>query len=151
MSIDPDVFLRSRPTDSEARSFMESFDHRALIKVSAALRDKGHGELMSYSPKVFIPLTILCRDVCHYCTFAEPPVPGVKAVRAVETDSHLRLSRYQSVSAIVQESHRFGNHTHALHAPYVKSTDRKFQQFRIFAAFDVASHREYCGHCDPVL
>ncbi|SVB87862.1 uncharacterized protein METZ01_LOCUS240716, partial [marine metagenome] len=58
---------------------MESVDHRALIKVSAALRDKGHGELMSYSPKVFIPLTVLCRDVCHYCTFARSPRQAVRA------------------------------------------------------------------------
>ncbi|MGH8138045.1 MAG: 5-amino-6-(D-ribitylamino)uracil--L-tyrosine 4-hydroxyphenyl transferase CofH [Steroidobacteraceae bacterium] len=33
----------------------------------------GHGRLVSYSRKVFIPLTQLCRDVCHYCTFAKAP------------------------------------------------------------------------------
>ncbi len=43
---------------------------------AAALRDAGHGDLVTYSPKVFIPLTQLCRDVCHYCTFAHPPRPG---------------------------------------------------------------------------
>ena len=32
--------------------------------------------LITYSPKVFIPLTKLCRDVCHYCTFAQPPRRG---------------------------------------------------------------------------
>ncbi len=46
------------------------------MQVAAALRDEGHGELVSYSRKVFIPLTQLCRDVCHYCTFAHPPRPG---------------------------------------------------------------------------
>src|SRR5436190_959617 len=40
---------------------------------AAALRDAGHGAVQTYSPKVFIPLTQLCRDVCHYCTFAHPP------------------------------------------------------------------------------
>ena len=40
------------------------------------MRDAGHGGLVSYSPKVFIPLTQLCRDVCHYCTFAHPPRRG---------------------------------------------------------------------------
>ena len=73
MSIDPEVFLTERPTDWEARSLVELVDYDALIKVSAALRDQGHGDLMSYSPKVFIPLTVLCRDVCHYCTFARSP------------------------------------------------------------------------------
>ena len=49
---------------------------RALMTAAAVLRDQGHGDLVSYSPKVFIPLTQLCRDVCHYCTFAHPPRPG---------------------------------------------------------------------------
>ncbi len=36
-------------------------------------------KLVTYSPKVFIPLTKLCRDVCHYCTFAQPPRRGERA------------------------------------------------------------------------
>jgi FO synthase len=35
--------------------------------------------VVTYSPKVFIPLTMLCRDVCHYCTFARPPLRGERA------------------------------------------------------------------------
>jgi FO synthase len=35
--------------------------------------------VVTYSPKVFIPLTKLCRDVCHYCTFAQPPRRGERA------------------------------------------------------------------------
>ena len=44
-----------------------------LIEAAGRLRDEGHGRHISYSRKVFIPLTHLCRDVCHYCTFAERP------------------------------------------------------------------------------
>ncbi|WP_421994365.1 5-amino-6-(D-ribitylamino)uracil--L-tyrosine 4-hydroxyphenyl transferase CofH [Reyranella sp.] len=44
-----------------------------LMADAAHLRDQGHGRLITYSRKVFIPLTKLCRDVCHYCTFAETP------------------------------------------------------------------------------
>src|SRR5260370_10996766 len=44
-----------------------------LMQAAAELRDAGHGRTVSYSRKVFIPLTKLCRDVCHYCTFAERP------------------------------------------------------------------------------
>jgi FO synthase len=51
-------------------------DLRQLMRIAAALRDAAHGGLVSYSRKVFIPLTQLCRDVCHYCTFAHPPRPG---------------------------------------------------------------------------
>ncbi|HEY8776334.1 MAG TPA: 5-amino-6-(D-ribitylamino)uracil--L-tyrosine 4-hydroxyphenyl transferase CofH [Gaiellaceae bacterium] len=48
------------------------------------LRDEGHGLLVTYSPKVFIPLTKLCRDVCHYCTFAQPPRRGERAYLSVD-------------------------------------------------------------------
>ena len=51
---------------------------------AAALRDEAHGRVVSYSPKVFIPLTKLCRDVCHYCTFAQPPRPGQRAYLGIE-------------------------------------------------------------------
>src|SRR5881398_3436059 len=48
------------------------------------VRDEGHGRLVTYSPKVFIPLTKLCRDVCHYCTFARPPRRGERAYLALD-------------------------------------------------------------------
>ncbi|MFP5256794.1 MAG: 5-amino-6-(D-ribitylamino)uracil--L-tyrosine 4-hydroxyphenyl transferase CofH [Acidimicrobiia bacterium] len=37
------------------------------------VRDDAHGRRVTFSPKVFIPLTMLCRDRCGYCTFAQPP------------------------------------------------------------------------------
>jgi FO synthase len=39
---------------------------------------------VTYSPKVFIPLTKLCRDVCHYCTFARPPRAGERAYMSAD-------------------------------------------------------------------
>jgi FO synthase len=44
-----------------------------LLAISSHLRDLGHGKTITYSRKVFVPLTMLCRDHCHYCTFAKPP------------------------------------------------------------------------------
>src|SRR5688572_28916795 len=44
-----------------------------LMPDAAGLRDAGHGHVVTYSRKVFIPLTRLCRDVCSYCTFAQRP------------------------------------------------------------------------------
>jgi FO synthase len=44
-----------------------------LVAVAGHLRDLGHGDTVTYSRKVFLPLTMLCRDHCHYCTFAKPP------------------------------------------------------------------------------
>jgi FO synthase len=45
----------------------------ALLARARAVRDDAHGRRVTYSPKVFIPLTMLCRDRCGYCTFAQPP------------------------------------------------------------------------------
>jgi FO synthase len=55
-----------------------------LCAEARALRDQGHGRLVTYSPKVFIPLTKLCRDVCHYCTFAHPPRRGERAYMSID-------------------------------------------------------------------
>jgi FO synthase len=44
-----------------------------LMSLASDLRELGHGNTVTYSRKVFIPLTMLCRDHCHYCTFARPP------------------------------------------------------------------------------
>jgi FO synthase len=46
---------------------------RSLMAEAARLRDGHHGDVITYSRKVFVPLTELCRDVCHYCTFAKTP------------------------------------------------------------------------------
>jgi FO synthase len=55
-----------------------------LCAEARALRAEGHGRLVTYSPKVFIPLTKLCRDVCHYCTFARPPRRGERAYLSID-------------------------------------------------------------------
>ena len=55
-----------------------------LLASAATARDAGWGNLITYSPKVFIPLTKLCRDVCHYCTFARPPVEGRRAYLTID-------------------------------------------------------------------
>jgi FO synthase len=55
-----------------------------LYAEARALRAAGHGSVVTYSPKVFIPLTKLCRDVCHYCTFARPPRRGERAYMSID-------------------------------------------------------------------
>ncbi|MBK5266566.1 MAG: 7,8-didemethyl-8-hydroxy-5-deazariboflavin synthase CofG [Acidimicrobiia bacterium] len=47
-----------------------------LFVEARRLRDEGKGRIVTYSPKVFIPLTTMCRDQCTYCTFVKPPGNG---------------------------------------------------------------------------
>ena len=46
---------------------------KTLLLEASAKRDSAFGRRVTFSPKVFIPLTHLCRDKCGYCTFAQPP------------------------------------------------------------------------------
>src|ERR671926_1733319 len=55
-----------------------------LCSEARRLRERGHGTTITYSPKVFLPLTKLCRDVCHYCTFARPPRRGERAYMTID-------------------------------------------------------------------
>jgi len=64
---------RRRLSQEDALALAGRDDLDGLLSVARQLRDQGHPSLLSYSPKVFIPLTQLCRDVCHYCTFAKTP------------------------------------------------------------------------------
>ncbi len=60
----------------DAQDWLERLEQRPLAQLltdAEALTLAGHGTVVTYSRKVFIPLTQLCRDVCHYCTFARRP------------------------------------------------------------------------------
>jgi FO synthase len=62
-----------RPDPAEARAWLPEAAAADLMPLAEALTLDGFGETVTYSRKVFIPLTQLCRDVCHYCTFAKAP------------------------------------------------------------------------------
>jgi FO synthase len=63
------------PSDDEARAMASSTEGElaSLCRVASLLRDRGKGHTVTFSPKVFIPLTHLCRDFCSYCTFRQSP------------------------------------------------------------------------------
>lgn len=68
-----EIETEGRLTAETARALAELGPQAALLPLAESLRDEGHGALVTYSKKLFIPLTHLCRDVCHYCTFAKTP------------------------------------------------------------------------------
>ena len=62
-----------RLSPAHALALSDCEDRSRLSALAEALAIAGHGRRLSFSKKVFIPLTQLCRDVCHYCTFAQTP------------------------------------------------------------------------------
>ena len=79
------------PTPAEALLLADCGEFERLLAVAADMRDQGYGDVISYSRKVFIPLTQLCRYSCHYCTFAQPPRRGVAAY--LTPDEVLEIAR----------------------------------------------------------
>ena len=63
----------SVPTEDEAFALAACDDTAALAETAAAVRDQSFPQTVTFSKKVFVPLTHLCRDVCHYCAFAQTP------------------------------------------------------------------------------
>ncbi len=57
----------------EALALMERAQTAALLEAASSLRNRVKGHTISYSRKVFIPLTTFCRDRCGYCTFRRDP------------------------------------------------------------------------------
>ena len=71
---------------------MDALLEAPLDDLLAAARERRRGGgLVTFSPKVFIPLTTLCRDVCGYCTFARPPRRGERAY--LSEDEVLAIAR----------------------------------------------------------
>ena len=98
--------LRAEATPSDNRLTSADAYHFAgadcpsvgeLCSLAAKLRDEGKGRVATFSPKVFIPLTHLCRDFCGYCTFRESP----------ETASRLYMSP-EEVLNVARAGQRMG-------------------------------------------
>lgn len=81
----------------EALAFAESASLDELCEAASGVREQGKGKTVSFSKKVFIPLTTLCRDYCSYCTFRKDPgQPGAHFMTPEE------------VLALAEQGHRAG-------------------------------------------
>lgn len=87
----PDDLDAEPMPDEVARLLADEDDLPALLQRASELTVRGFGTRVGYSRKVFIPLTHLCRDVCHYCTFASPPKRGARAY--LDIDEVLTIAR----------------------------------------------------------
>ncbi|MDQ3785291.1 MAG: bifunctional FO biosynthesis protein CofGH [Actinomycetota bacterium] len=76
------VWLTDEEAHRMARLSLERPDD--AVAAAGALRDRFIGPRITFSKKVFIPLTKLCRDLCGYCTFVHPPHQGERAYLPLE-------------------------------------------------------------------
>lgn len=80
----------SLPSDDEVLDLVSTEDEGSLLQTASTQRDQENPTNISFSKKVFIPLTHLCRDVCHYCTFAQ--VPSKLKTPYLKPDEVLRIA-----------------------------------------------------------
>jgi FO synthase len=80
---------------------------RPLEELLSEARGLRAGPVVTYSPKVFVPLTKLCRDVCHYCTFARPPRRGERAY--LTPDEVLEIAHAGSVAGCTEALFTLGD------------------------------------------
>lgn len=84
MISEPLRLARSRDPEALAWLLSPAQPLEPLLDSALHLRREGHGDRVTFSKKVFLPLTQLCRDNCGYCTFAKPPAPGARAYMSEE-------------------------------------------------------------------
>ncbi len=81
------------PDTEEATALLDTPPERlpALLDAAGRLRDRGRGRRLTFSAKVFVPLTTLCRDYCGYCTFRKDP--GEPGALTMTPEEVLALAR----------------------------------------------------------
>ncbi|RJF91279.1 5-amino-6-(D-ribitylamino)uracil--L-tyrosine 4-hydroxyphenyl transferase CofH [Sphingomonas cavernae] len=107
-----DVLLRARLLDDAPD---------LLMAEARALRDAGHGLIQSFSPKVFIPLTRLCRDYCHYCTFSRPLERGETPY--LTADEVLAIAREGAAQGCTEALFTLGDKPELRHAAAREALD----------------------------
>ena len=106
------------PDAAEATALLSTPSDRlpALLDAAAALRDRGRGRRITFSAKVFLPLTTLCRDYCGYCTFRKDP--GEPGAFTMTPEQVLALARAGARLGAKEALFSLGDKPEALFAEY---------------------------------
>jgi len=88
----------------------------AILEAAGALRDEGHGRTVTFSCKVFVPLTTLCRDYCGYCTFRRDP--GEEGGRTMEIDEVVSLCESGEKLGVKEALFSLGDRPEAIFAEH---------------------------------
>ena len=100
-------------TEALALSSVEGEELEELLAAAAELRDRGKGKTVTFSPKIFVPLSNLCRDFCGYCTFRKAPnEPGAKTM---SLDEILRVVQQGKLLGCTEVLFSLGDRPEALY------------------------------------
>src|SRR5215468_6391286 len=80
-----------RQAEALALADAQGDELESLLAAAAEVRDRSKGKVVTFSPKIFVPLTNLCRDFCGYCTFRK--APGEPGAKTMTIDEVLRVVR----------------------------------------------------------
>jgi len=101
------------PGDALLLSSVEGDEFTALLQAAAVLRDRHKGRTVTFSPKVFIPLTNLCRDFCGYCTFRKAPEED--GARTLTLDEVLEMVRRAGMMGCTEVLFSLGDKPEAIY------------------------------------
>jgi FO synthase len=117
-SLSPDFAMRA----AAALAGLDRLAPAALLAQARRLREAGHGPRVSYSRKVFIPLTRLCRNTCGYCTFVRGPKQV--AYPYLRPDEVLEIARLGAAAGCKEALFTLGDRPEAVHAAAREALDR---------------------------
>jgi FO synthase len=109
------------PPPAEVYQLAASLPLEELCRRATRLREQGHADLVTYSRKVFIPLTRLCRDVCHYCTFAT--VPKQLAAAYLSADEAVAIAQQGQAAGCKEALFTLGEKPELRHAAAREALD----------------------------
>jgi FO synthase len=95
-------------------SGVDGGESQALVAAAAELRDRHKGKTVTFSPKVFLPLTNLCRDFCGYCTFRK--APGESGAKTMSLDEVLSVARRGKLLGCTEVLFSLGDRPEAIYA-----------------------------------
>jgi FO synthase len=103
-----------RPTREEGYELIGVIgeDLASLFETAGRLRDQGHGRVVTFSAKVFVPLTTLCRDYCGYCTFRRDP--GDDGAHTMDIDEVISLCKNGEKLGVKEALFSLGDRPEAL-------------------------------------
>src|SRR5438132_3852106 len=123
----------------------------AMLATAAALRDRHKGKVVTFSPKIFVPLTNLCRDFCGYCTFRKAPDdPGAKTMTI---DEVLRVVRQGKLLGCTEVLFSLGDKPEALYPEMKKFLAERGYQHTLDYLYEacktVVEETELLPHSNP--